>query len=152
MSWNTQIVVVRGAGLADLEPAGLAPHGHKIEGDLAAQQDHLSAFEHDASLILVGNVADADLCPRLASRLEREVVGALFAEVGDTYLWQVCSPGATRSWTVQSGESVEDVGAPVAAEQGVATLDEESLLRLLHSYTGGELDLAEAEAQPVRWL
>jgi hypothetical protein len=152
MSWNTQVVVVPGAGLADLEPAGLAPHGHKIEGDLAVQQDHLSAFEHDGALILVGNVIDAELCPRLATRLEREVVGAMFAGVGDTYLWQACSPGATRSWTVRAGETIEDVGTPVPAEQGVETLDEDSLLRLLHSYTGGKLDLAAIETQPVRWL
>jgi hypothetical protein len=151
MSWNTQIVVVPGAGMADLAPAGLFPHGARIEGDLAVQQDHFSALEHEGALILVGNAIDPDMCSRLSSSLQREVVGALFAGVSDTYLWQVCSPGAERSWTVQEGETVEDSGTPVPAEQGLETLDEDSLFRLLASYTGGALDLADVEAQPVRY-
>jgi hypothetical protein len=151
MSWNTQILVVPGAGMADLAPAGLFAHGARIEADLAVQQDHFSALEHEGALILVGNAIDPDMCSRLSSSLQREVVGALFAEVSDTYLWQVCSPGAERSWTVQDGETVENSGTPVPAEQGVETLDEDSLFRLLDSYTGGELDLTDAQAQPVRY-
>jgi hypothetical protein len=151
MSWNTQLLVVPGAGMADLAPAGLAPHGAKIGADLAIEQDFLSAVEHNAALILVGNVIDPDLCGRLAASLQREVVSAMFAGVSDTYMWQVCSPGADRFWAVQTGETVEDVGTPAPAEQGVESLDEDSLFRLLHSYTGGELDLTELEAQPVRY-
>jgi hypothetical protein len=150
MSWNTQIVVVPSAGLADLAPAGLSPHGAKIEGDLAIEQDFLSAVEYDGGLILVGNVIDPDLCARLSADLQREVASAMFAGVSDTYAWQVSASAATRSWIVQQGETVEDTGAPLPAEAGVEKLDEDTLFALLDSYTGGLPDLTDAEAQPVR--
>jgi hypothetical protein len=151
MSWNTQIVLVPGAGMADLEPAGLSPHGARIEGDLAYQQDFLSAVQHDGGLVLVGNVLDSDLCARLAAVLEREVASAIFAGVSDTYIWQVSSPGATRFWLVQAGETVESSGTPVAAEQGAETLDEDALFGFLRAFPGGLPDLTHADAQPVRY-
>lgn len=151
MSWNTQIVLVPGAGMADLEPAGLAPHGMKMEGDLAYEQDFLSAVEHDGGLVLVGNVLDADLCARLAADLEREVASAMFAGVSDTYIWQVCSPGADRSWIVQAGETVENSGTPLPAEQGAGTLDEDTLFGFLSAFPGGFPDITHADAQPLRY-
>lgn len=142
MSLNCTLLHVRDLGVPDLGPAGLLGTGTftPVEDAVSAGFTGLAAVDDEYGVTLLsGSPEYVALLDRIVDTLDVEVVAALFSGVSSTWGWFVVGPGARRELAFSEGARAQDVGAPLAEEEHLTDLDEDSLLALFCRRTGRSL-------------
>ena len=147
------LVMIEGAGLADLARVGLHDAGTTAPGHEVLASDDPGALEVAGGLLIAQGRTDVSQENHgVALALGSRVVAAAVDPRDNTYLLSVYDDTGVRRHQVDTlGERGVGAGDPLPEEEGVERLDAESTVRIFERLTGVSVaDLQDAQFTMLR--